>query len=205
MLALIWLCAPIGYGPKRAQEFRMRRCVSMRFLRLLISACLLLLGVNAAFADGTPPDPKITMGGSGSCQSFDETSLVQEFDNLDTGCMVDFTNEITFQGVPVSIFTLIATVDTSFGGVLTCALAEGAPLDVVSQPSANSCRFSSSGDANIGGGVVYSLEFDNDPSGPGAFATPLDVTLSANPAPEPSTLLFASLGMALLVVAKKKL
>ena len=180
----------------------------MRALRILLPVCLLLLGVSSAFADSTtPPDPRITMGGSGSCQSFDETSLVQEFDNVNIACLVDFTNDISINDVAVHIFTLVVTVDTGINGVLTCALGPNAPLDVVNQTAANACTFSSSSDPNIGGGQVYSLEFDNDAGGLGSFDSPLDITLSANPTntSEPSTLLFASLGLALLFVVKRHL
>src|SRR5271157_1245999 len=88
------------------------RCVSVRILRQFLPVCLLQIGANAAFADGTPPDPKILMGGGGSCQSFSEDSLTQTFDNVKTGCVVDFTNNITSDDEGVTLEMLVVNVGT---------------------------------------------------------------------------------------------
>jgi hypothetical protein len=178
----------------------------MRFLRLLIPTCLLFFGVSAAFADGTT-DPRMTMGGSGSCNSFSEDFFVQSFVITTFDCPVDFTNNIVVNDEGIDIVTLVATVTSPFSGLISCALAEGAPLNTFTVSSPTSCTFAGSSESFfIGSGTVYSLMFQDtfasmDSMG-NLFA---DVTLSANPAPEPSTILCVCLGLAALLAASKKL
>ena len=181
----------------------------MRILGFLIPACLLLIGAGAALADGTS-DPRMTMGGSGSCANETESSPSQSFTGLpvqDPACLVDFTNNI--DNDTFNIFTLVATVTSPFQGLLSCAESATSPLDVVFLSSPDSCTFTSSSDPNIVPGSTYSLTFDNQ--GNTGFGDSVDIRLDAYstattpPMPEPSTTLLACVGLAGLFVAMKKL
>jgi hypothetical protein len=181
----------------------------MRFLRFLIPACLLLIGAGAALADGTT-DPRMTMGGSGSCADENESSASQSFTGLpvqNPACLVDFTNNINND--TFNIFTLVATVTSAFQGSLSCAESDTSPLDVVFLSSPDSCTFTSSSDPNIVPGSTYSLSFDN--LGNAGFGDSVDIRLDAYstattpPMPEPSTTLLACIGLAGLLVGMKML
>lgn len=178
----------------------------MRILRFLIPACLLLIGAGAALADGTS-DPRMTMGGSGSCANETEDTTTAFYSALPTGCIVDFTNNIDTD--TFNIFTLVATVTSPFQGSLSCAESDTSPLDVVFLSSPDSCTFTSSSDPNIGPGTTYSLFFDN--LGNVGFGDSVNLRLDAYstattpPMPEPSTTLLVCIGLAGLLVGMKKL
>ncbi|MGB2679009.1 MAG: PEP-CTERM sorting domain-containing protein [Candidatus Acidiferrum sp.] len=184
----------------------------MRTLRLFLPACLLLVGANIALAQGST-DPKIVMGGGGSCQSFDETSLTQTFTNVETGCVVDFTNQIKSgeSEVPnVILDLLVVNVDTPFTGALSCALGAGAPLlgtPTVSSPT--SCTFQDPPQEilSIDPGTTYSLSFVNPNAIGGGFPAFIDITLAQTviPTPEPATILLLGVGVAVLFAGRKRL
>lgn len=184
------------------------RCVAVRILRHLLPVCLLLLGANAAFADGSTPDPKVVMGGGGSCQSFSEDSLTQTFDNVMTGCVVDFTNNITSDDEGVTLEMLVVNVDTPFSGALSCAITADSPLQgtpTVSSPT--SCTFLDPTELeSIYPGTMYSLTFVNPNAVGGGFPPLIDITLAQTviPAPEPATILLLGIGVALLLAGSKK-
>ena len=181
----------------------------MKMMRLFLPACLLLIGANTAFAQGGP-DPKILMGGGGSCQSFDETSLTQTFTNVKTGCVVDFTNNITSDSEEpnVTLDLLVVNVDTAFSGALSCAINADSPLQgapTVSSPT--SCTFQDPPEEilSIDPGETYSLSFINPCAVGCGFPALIDITLAQTviPAPEPATLLLLGVGLAVLLAGRK--
>src|SRR6516164_209846 len=97
----------------------------MKVVRLLLPTFILLVAASSAFPDS---DPKMVMGGGGSCQSFTETSFTQTFTGVDTECQVDFTNEISDGTVTLDL--LVVNVDTPLttGTTLSCAFGAGSPL-----------------------------------------------------------------------------
>jgi len=130
----------------------------MKIMRLVLPAFVLLVAATTALPTSlTTSDPKVVMGGGGSCQSFIETSLTQTFFGVRTGCMVDFTNDITVNGEPVTLNLQVVNINTPFTGGLTCEVGEGSPLNSASTSSPTSCTFSAS-DA-ITPGLTYSLSF----------------------------------------------
>jgi len=190
----------------------------MRILRFLLPACLLLIGASAALADGVT-DPRMTMGGPGSCFELqDENSLTQQFiipnvsANFD--CPIDFEDNISNgDDGSIDIFSLLVNVTSAFTGDISCAIsaaspgepAGGSPLDVATISSPTSCTFSgSSPNFVISGGSIYSLMFE------GTFApadgSPFEITITANSTtPEPSTTLFVCIGLAALLAVATKL
>lgn len=177
--------------------------VAMKMLRYSTLACLFLVGASTALADGAP-DPKITLGGSGSCQSFSETSLTQTFIGVETGCAVDFTNNISSDDVGVTLDILVVNVLTPFSNALSCELAEGAPLNTATVSSPTSCTFQDVTEIfSITPGSTYSLTFE---AGTG-FPSLLDITLAPNviPAPEPATILLIGTGLVVLLLGRKRM
>ena len=191
----------------KCTELPQWRYVGMKMMRFFLAACMLFLGANRALAQGAS-DPKILMGGSGSCQSFDETSLTQTFTNVQTGCVVDFTDLINGNGVTLDL--LVVNVDTPFTGALSCALGPGSPLigtPTLSSPT--SCTFQDPPNQilSIDPGTTYSLSFVNPNAIGGGFPALIDITLAQTviPAPEPSTILLLFVGMGLVLAGRKRL
>jgi PEP-CTERM motif len=181
----------------------------MRMLRLILSACLFVIIANTAFADSTPPDPRITMGGGGSCTEtpFSENALTQSFTGLKTGCINDFQNDIFVDdGTPFDLTTLVVNVTSPFTGSISCAIVEGSPLTGTPTASASACTFVAAieSEESIRNGTIYGLEFDNLS---GSFGSTVDITLSQNviPTPEPPTILLFSVGLAGLLAGRKRL
>ena len=170
---------------------------SSYILGFLAVALLLLSAGSVVKADGLL-DPKIALGPTGSCSENNQNSFTQSFPGLETGCVNDFTNNITSDDEGVTLFKLVVTVA---GGpfALTCDVLEGAPLQGSSfQSSPNSCTFEAS-DA-ITPGLTYGLTFDP------AFGPFVDVTLSQDViTPEPATLLLFGTGFMAFVANKKRL
>jgi len=142
------------------------------------------------------------MGGSGSCQSFSEDSLTQSFGDVMTGCVVDFTNNITSDGEGVTLDFLVVNVDTPFSGAISCAVSPNSPLNTASVSSPTSCTFQDVTELySIDPGTTYSLTFDPN------FGSTVDITLAQTiiPAPEPATILLLGVGMAVLLAGSKRL
>jgi hypothetical protein len=180
----------------------------MKITRILLPACILLVAASGAFADSS--DPKVRMGGGGSCQSFTETSLTQTF-HVETetgGCVggVDFTNEINDGTVTLDL--LVVNIDTPFMGQLSCELAPGSPLNTAFLSSPTSCTFKGEGEdeeesPSIPPGGLYNLNFLNDSSG--SWPSFIDITLAQTviPTPEPASVLFLGVGLVGLLLGSK--
>lgn len=174
-----------------------------RILVCLVAVLCMSLAAGVARADGVV-DPKITLGGGGSCAQFSQNSLTQSFTGLPTGCQIDFTNNIGFEDEEgITLHTLVVNVTSPFDGPLSCELGEGAPLSgdpAVSSPT--SCTFSDpiTELASITPGLTYSLLFDTN------FGDFVDITLSQTviSAPEPSSLLLLGSGLAALLWTRKR-
>lgn len=173
-----------------------------------LSVLLLLTLLCASGAKANTLDPKIGLGGGGSCASLSEDSATQSYTlgSAELGCIVDFTNNIP----GATLTSLTVTVNTPFTGALSCIIdltqpGNGgvSPFSVATVSSANSCTFSGPPlfpDAVLPGGT-YGLQFGYA----GAFfqSSSLDITLST--VPEPASIVLLGAGLAALVAGRKKL
>jgi|SRR5215475_1422703 len=183
----------------------------MRLTRWLL--IVLVLGFAGAVAKAdTAVDPKITIGGGGSCQSFSIDSLTQSFTGLQTGCLIDFQNNIGSDDDEfeegVTLNQIVVNVTSPFDGPLSCEIGEGSPFNngVVSSPT--SCTFnniiitllSSLTQNGVGPGQVFSLTFDPN------FGSTVDITLAQNVinTPEPASALLLLAGAGALAVLRKR-
>lgn len=139
----------------------------MKAFRLLLLVLVAGFAATMVRADGV--DPRITIGGGGSCDARSITLLTQTFDNLSTGCQIDFSNDIPGGEFGVPLFKLVVNVTSGFTGTLSCAALEGSIFTVDTEAStATSCTFVTS-TGFFHGDLPISLEFDNDPNGGGGF------------------------------------
>jgi len=182
----------------------------MKFSGFLVVAAILALAsavVGGVAQAQSLVDPKIGLGGTGSCASFTQFSLTQSFE-APTGCIVDFNNQILGNDdQEITLTMLVVNVTSPFSGPLSCGLNEGAPLTadpVVSSPT--SCTFSDpifdiTGDS-IHFGDSYGLTFDPN------FGGFVDITLSQTvitPTPEPATLFLIGSGFLAFATNRKRL
>jgi len=176
---------------------------------------LFIIGLTAAVANADPVDPRITVGGGGSCQSFSLTSLTQTFTGLQTGCLIDFTNNIgseepeepEFEG-SVFLTHIVVNVISAFDGPLSCEIGPNSPFNVETLSSPTSCTFSAVSDTllsffslpGVGPGGVFSLTFDPN------FGSTVDITISQDviSTPEPASALLLLTGAGAFFALRKR-
>jgi len=188
----------------------------MKAFRLLF--VLILLGFAATIASADVVDPRITIGGGGSCSSQNLTSLTQDTGPLDTSCTTDFFNQITQDDESVTLTQIVVNVTSSFDGQLGCAAASDSPFFGVITGT-NSCTFfvqniefesalfnttSCGPNLGLGPGCEFGLSFDNL-GGPG-FGPTVDLTISQTviPTPEPASALLLLTGFGALAAFRKR-
>ena len=164
-----------------------------------------LVVLSAGVAKATPIDPKIGLGGGGSCASFsqDASSLNA---TVPTGCIVDFTNNIP--GATLTFVTV--TVNTPFTGALSCAIdltqpGNGgvSPFSVATVSGPNSCTFSGPPlfpDA-VMPGATYGIQFGY----PGLQFQTSTLNITLTTVPEPASIALIGVGLGALIVGRKKL
>lgn len=184
---------------------------------LFVLCALTVLCASATKATPTPVDPKIGLGGGGSCASFSQDSSSQSFtlNASQLGCIVDFTNNIG-----ITLTSLTVTVNTAFSGLLSCAIDltqpgnNGvSPFSVAQQTAPNACTFSGPPafpDAVLPGGF-YGIQFGYpglvfqtcDTSG---NCTPLSsLSVSLTTVPEPASIALIGTGLVAMALGRKKL
>lgn len=173
----------------------------MKLCRLFVALVLVCAAASVAKADAV--DPKVIIGGSGSCQSFSITSLTETFSGVKTGCLVDFTNNIGSEEEGTTLEKLVVNIASSFEGPLSCEIGKGAPFDTGKVSSPTSCTFSNTSeddDGGIGFGQTFSLTFDKH------FGSTVDIILAQRviSTPEPATLLLLTAGIGALCGLRKR-
>jgi hypothetical protein len=183
-----------------------------------LSCLFALLALSAVFASGVnanPIDPKVGLGGGGSCASFSTSSLELTI-TVPTGCIVDFTNNIP----NFEMTNLIVTINTAFTGALSCVIDLTQPGNGGVSPFAfgqvtapNQCMFSGPPqgpiDAVLPGGT-FGIQFGYaglpfqtcDSSGNCTPLSSLSITIST---PEPALIALLGAGLLGIVVSRKRL
>ena len=173
----------------------------LAYLFALLTASVLV----GSSASANPIDPKVGLGGGGSCASFGTSSLELTV-TVPTGCIVDFTNNIP----GFTMTNLIVTINSAFSGVLSCVIdltqpGNGgvSPFSFAQQTASNQCTFSGPPlgppDAVLPGGS-FGIQFGY----PGlAFqGSTISVTIAT---PEPGIIALIGAGVLAIVVSRKKL
>ena len=168
-------------------------------------ALVALSVIFASNASANPIDPKVGLGGGGSCASFSTSSLELTI-TVPTGCIVDFTNNIP----GFTMTNLIVTINSAFTGVLSCAIDLTQPGNNGISPfsfgqvtAPNQCMFSGPPqgpiDAVLPGGS-FGIQFGY----PGfAFqSSTLSITIAT---PEPAMIALLGAGLLGIVVSRKRL
>lgn len=189
----------------------------MKSFRLLFA--LVFLGFAATLASADTVDPKITIGGGGSCASINLTSLTQQANGLDTSCTTDFVNQITQDDASVTLTQIVINVTSAFTGTLSCATATDSPF-FGQTTGTNSCTFfvqtidllspslldtqTCGPNLGLGPGCKFGLSFDNL-GGPG-FGPTVDLTISQTviPTPEPASALLLLTGFGAFAAFRKR-
>lgn len=190
-------------------------CLMKAFRYLLL---ILVVGFAVSIARADTVDPKITIGGGGSCASINLTSLTQAANGLDTSCTTDFVNQIANDDEGgVTLTQIVINVTSAFDGVLSCATAADSPF-FGQTTGTNSCTFfvqtillealttdSQCGpNAGLAPGCKFGLSFDNE--GGTGFGATVDLTISQTviPAPEPASALLLLVGAGALAALRKR-
>ncbi len=188
----------------------------MKAFRLLF--VVILVGFAATIARADTVDPKITIGGGGSCSSINLTSFTQAANGLDTSCTTDFVNQITSDDEGVTLTQIVVNVTSAFDGILSCATAADSPF-FGETTGTNSCTFfvqtifletalldttSCTPNSGLAPGCKFGLTFDNE-GGPG-FGPTVDLTISQTviPTPEPASALLLLTGAGALAAIRKR-
>src|SRR5215470_12167296 len=176
--------------------------VCMKAFRLLF--VVMLLGFAATMARADVIDPQITVGGGGSCASQSLTGLTESFTGLTTGCMIDFTNNIS----GTTLFEIVVNITSPFIGPLSCIIGSGSPFTNGFVSSPTSCTFTAPVDDDddhvVDGGLppggIFSLTFDTN------FGSAVDTTISQNviSTPEPASALLLLTGVGALAAFQKR-
>ena len=178
-------------------------------------ALVALSVVFASSASANPIDPKVGLGGGGSCASFNQAAIELTI-TVPTGCIVDFTNSIP----GLTMTNLIVTINTAFSGLLSCAIDLTQPGNGGVSPfafgqvtAANQCTFSGPPagpiDAVLPGGT-YGIQFGYaglpfqtcDSNGNCTQLSSISITVAT---PEPALIALLGAGLLGIVVSRKKL
>jgi PEP-CTERM motif len=180
----------------------------VRLSRLLVLLALVGMTASAAMAD--PVDPKILVGGGGSCAAETLTDLTQSFTGVQTGCPVDFLNNILgSDDQELNLNHIVVNIVSNFSGPLSCDFdtTEGVlPSPFTNTPvlsSPTSCTFSAPITKLLTGvpfGNMFSLNFDTN------FGSTVDIIIAPDviPTPEPGTMLLLTAGLAGICALRKR-